>query len=208
MSEEPTSETGTSKVLELERKFSINENSERKLQEVGASCLREKSFEDSYYDSVDYQLTLSDYWLRKREGNWELKSPPEKRKPESDVAQYIETTNAGEIVQYLSAILKTDPTHAGDNADQIAKFVEKTGLQPFAVFRTNRKTYTMEGGFQIDLDETDFGYKVGEIELIVHQNEDVAAALEKIDTLAEKLEFTNLEAEIPAGVLPDTLLVI
>ncbi|XP_077982586.1 thiamine-triphosphatase-like [Glandiceps talaboti] len=195
MSEATKNEVRSPTMIEVERKFSLKGDCERKLLEVGAACLQQKSFEDSYYDTDSYDLTLADFWLRQREGQWELKSPPEHRDVESKSAQYAETSAADEILQKISAILKTRSLVSecdSETADQIAVFVKQCGLKPFAVFRTDRKTYTLDGGFHIDLDETDFGYRVGEIELTVEQDGDVAAALQKIDAVAEKLGFTSV----------------
>ncbi|XP_070574200.1 thiamine-triphosphatase-like isoform X2 [Ptychodera flava] len=202
MSETTENLSKSASVIEVERKFTITEDSERKLQEVGASCLQQKSFEDSYYDTDTYELTLKDHWLRQREGQWELKSPPEQRDTESKTAQYAESIATDEILQKLTAILKTNSTasdHYGENPDQLADFVKKHNLKAFAVFKTNRRSYRLDGGFQVDLDETDFGYRVGEIELVVGHDGDVAAALQKIDRLAEKLDFYNIEAAVPGN---------
>ena len=55
----------------------------------------------------------------------------------------------------------------------------------FANFTTHRKTYKLED-FHIDLDTTDIGYSIGEIELMVEEN-GVATANKRIDKLAQEL---------------------
>ncbi|KAF7667328.1 hypothetical protein LDENG_00067470 [Lucifuga dentata] len=62
----------------------------------------------------------------------------------------------------------------------------------FAEFTTVRRSFTLEReGVQIDLDEADFGYHVGEIEVLVPEGGDVKSALEKIERTAQKLGLTG-----------------
>lgn len=58
----------------------------------------------------------------------------------------------------------------------------------FAEFTTARCSFTLEEeGVQVDLDQADFGYHVGEIEVLVSEGEDVQSALERIERTARKL---------------------
>jgi len=62
---------------------------------------------------------------------------------------------------------------------KISKFTQ------FANIGTTRRKYK-SGDFHIDLDITDFGYKIGEIELIVENQEQVPEAQNKIRKFAEQ----------------------
>ncbi|XP_066289450.1 thiamine-triphosphatase-like isoform X2 [Branchiostoma lanceolatum] len=182
-------------VIEVERKFSFGEGSEERLRKAGAVCKEELSFHDVYYDTEEFVLTLADHWLRRREGRWELKCPPADRDRASLVEQYVELQREADILKQLAAILNVE-------AGSVEEMVQRARCEPFCNFQTDRKTYTLEGGFKIDLDQTDFGFRVGEIELICQKQEDVPEALCRIDALAEKLEFGNLEAALSIPVLP------
>lgn len=72
----------------------------------------------------------------------------------------------------------------------------------FAEFTTVRCCFTLpEEGVQIVLDQADFGYSVGEIEVLVQEEEDVGSAMEKIGKAARKLSLTrNLRIEGKMGV--------
>ncbi|CAL8292169.1 unnamed protein product [Lota lota] len=78
-----------------------------------------------------------------------------------------------------------------------ASWAGELNLLCFAEFTTARRSFTLEEeGVQIDLDQADFGYSVGEIEVLVPDGQDVGSALEKIERVALKLGLTrNLRVE-------------
>lgn len=61
-------------MIEVEKNFAIGPEDKKCLTE-GATLLARKVFTDVYYDSPDYALTGNDFWLRTREGKFELKVP-------------------------------------------------------------------------------------------------------------------------------------
>ena len=61
-------------------------------------------------------------------------------------------------------------------------------LRCFAEFTTARRSFALhDEGVQIDLDQADFGYTVGEIEVLVQEGQEVGSALEKIERAARRL---------------------
>ena len=72
-------------------------------------------------------------------------------------------------------------------------------LEPFGTIITTRRSFHLPGevapsddhlcgdGFQVDLDSADFGFTVGEIEILVSDDKNVPAALAQIDELADNL---------------------
>lgn len=70
-------------------------------------------------------------------------------------------------------------------------WLSKLNLVCFAEFTTVRCSFTLEEEVHIDLDKADFGYCVGEIEVIVPEGEDMQPALEKIEKTAQKLGLTG-----------------
>ncbi|KAM4606275.1 thiamine-triphosphatase isoform 1-T2 [Polymixia lowei] len=84
---------------------------------------------------------------------------------------------------------KTAETGSSEEEDS---WLSKMNLVCFAEFTTVRCSFTLEEeGVQIDLDQADFGYHVGEIEVLVPEGEDVGSALEKIEKTAQKLGLTG-----------------
>nr|KAG5707853.1 hypothetical protein BaRGS_031584 [Batillaria attramentaria] len=100
MSQLTMSETTT-----VERKFTITNDTEKRLQELGAQLQKEKVFTDVYYDNDDYALILTDCWLRRRNDAWEVKMPVTSADGSNAVdkpsTQYRELTDEKEISAWL-----------------------------------------------------------------------------------------------------------
>lgn len=188
-------EVERAKVIEVERKFVLGKDSDAKLRGQGAKLSKESSFADVYYDTSDYKLTTSDHWLRKRNDQWQLKCPPEVRHGDTCSTQYAEYDNEETILKALQVLLdKESPSATGppvmpastSGCSNLQGLVQKASLNEFAQYTTHRKTYVLDG-FTIDLDLTDFGFQVGEIEVVVVDESRITEALRQIDELAVKL---------------------
>ncbi|XP_041669596.1 thiamine-triphosphatase isoform X2 [Cheilinus undulatus] len=185
--------------VEVERKFICNAETLKTLEEIGAACVGQCQFQDQYFDSPSFDLTLRDLWLRKRKGCWELKCPAteetsgEQSKAAALCTRYKEITNLPDIQLRVKEVLKDVcedmtkcPTPGNDS------WLSKFNLVCFAEFTTVRRSFLLEEeGVQIDLDQADFGYHVGEIEVLVPEEGDVQSALEKIERTAQKLGLTG-----------------
>ncbi|XP_064610746.1 uncharacterized protein LOC135474968 isoform X2 [Liolophura sinensis] len=179
--------TEPSSLIEVERKFVPTENSENKLLEQGATLLSEKSFHDIYYDTPSYKLTLSDIWLRQRDGRWELKTPVTGASITTSSTQYNELTDEKDIVSELTISLSLD-TGVSESVKSIKEFVQIGLLNEFCSFTTTRKSYGLQTCL-VDLDVTSFGVKVGEIEMVVVDRDRIPEALDAIEDIAKQLEF-------------------
>uniref|UniRef100_A0A8C5F4I5 Thiamine-triphosphatase n=1 Tax=Gadus morhua TaxID=8049 RepID=A0A8C5F4I5_GADMO len=194
--------------VEVERKFVCDAGMWKRLEEIGAVCIGQREIHDQYFDTPDFELTLRDTWLRKREDSWELKCPPAVGKTQetsgegleeaSLCSRYKEITSLPEIQSRVKEVLKHcaggkpgGPEGVGDS------WPGELNLRCFAEFTTARRSFTLqEEGVQIDLDQADFGYTVGEIEVLVQEGEEVGSALEKIERAARRLGLTrNLRVE-------------
>lgn len=168
-------------------------------------CLAQREFKDQYFDSPHFDLTLRDMWLRKREGCWELKCPMSADKTEETTrdqtkvgaaalcTSYREITDLHEIQQRVREELCGDGERSSSAEDE--SWLNEMNLRCFAEFTTVRRSFTLEeDGVQVDLDQTDFGYSLGEIEVLVPKGGEVQSALEKICRTAQKLgEFSVVE---------------
>ena len=202
-----TGEEKRPKVIEVERKFVLGRDSDSKLQGQGAKLLNKCSFTDVYYDTSDYRLTTNDHWLRKRNNQWQLKCPPEARRGDTSCTQYAEYDNENTILKALQVLLDKEPpplpsqppaasglpsvtgtstSTSTSGYSNLQGLVQKASLNEFAQYTTHRKTYVLDG-FTIDLDLTDFGFQVGEIEVVVADESRITEALHQIDELAVKL---------------------
>ncbi|XP_038581268.1 thiamine-triphosphatase isoform X2 [Micropterus salmoides] len=189
--------------VEVERKFFCSADILKTLEEIGV-CVGQLQFRDQYFDTPKFDLTLRDVWLRKRKGCWELKCPAtvnvtegtggERSKAQAALCtRYKEITNLPEIQLRVKEVIKDICADRETNSSQEDEsWLSKMNLVCFAEFTTVRRSFTLEEeGVQIDLDQADFGYHVGEIEVLVPEGGDVQSALEKIERTARKLGLTG-----------------
>lgn len=163
--------------IEVEKKFILSEEDIQRIIQ-GAQFLGEKSFTDTYFDTADYSLTKADKWLRLRDDRFELKLPMNQGKGSSQrkLDQYEELTDDNLIRSALG--IKVVGTLEDD--------LKANGYEPFSTFTTTRKKYK-KSDFIIDLDTMDFGYSIGEIELMVNDASEMETALNRILAFAEEL---------------------
>nr|XP_021145811.1 thiamine-triphosphatase isoform X2 [Columba livia] len=84
------------------------------------------------------------------------------------------------------------------------------GLRPTASFVTWRRGAGLGAGLRVELDQTDFGYGLGELEQLVGTPEDVPAARDTVEGLCRALGPCPLGAtdcgSLPTSHRPDTIL--
>ncbi|XP_046880413.1 thiamine-triphosphatase [Hypomesus transpacificus] len=205
--------------VEVERKFVCDADIQKRLEEVGAVCIGQCEFQDRYYDSADFHLTLRNVWLRCRQGSWELKYPTvtelEDRGGASLCSRYVEVTNLPQIQLKVREMMSesdnepevkeggcasnTHPVHgdractgANESSPADHAWLAELKLVCFANYTTVRRSFGFkEEGVRVDLDQADFGYCVGEIEVIVPEGEDTQPALKTIRNTAQKLGLSG-----------------
>lgn len=157
-------------MIEVEKKFILNKEDEQRLTSE-ADFISEKVFTDIYYEDAELSLTTSDRWLRERSGKFELKLPfsNEHNVDEHFINQYNELDTDQEIYLALGIHKKSD----------LAQDLFVNGYLPCATLTTTRKKYR-RGDFTIDLDSTDFGYTISEIEKLVADETNVTLAIDDI----------------------------
>jgi len=169
-------------MIEIEKKFHLTAEQEKKLLD-GAEFIKEKHINDVYFDNSKHDLTCQDWWLRKRNGQFELKTAI----PNDDkhkINQYIEINNEHQIRKKL-------------NLKSLASLDEDlliAGYHPFIACRTTRRTYHKQN-FIIDLDiveyDSDITYIVAEIELQVESENQIPEAKEKIFAFAKQHQLAD-----------------
>ncbi|XP_046550599.1 uncharacterized protein LOC124260353 isoform X2 [Haliotis rubra] len=182
----PSREEPISQPTEVERKFNITAETESKIKKLGGKLLKERSFSDIYFDNCDYCLTLSDSWLRRRENKWELKLASEGMSIRDRVTQYKELTNEKEIVACLKSKFQI-----ANKCSKVKDFIKSAEMSEFATVSTTHKSYRI-ADCTIDLDLSDYGFQVGEIEVMASSSAQIPAAIKTIDDMARKLDLTLL----------------
>lgn len=168
------------KTIEVEKKFILTNEEIEKITQ-GAEFLSEKSFTDVYFDTAAFSLTTVDKWLRLRDDRFELKLPMNEGKGASQrkLDQYEELDTDMAIRNVLDLASK----------GTLREDLETNGYKPFSTFTTTRRKYK-KGDFIIDLDTMDFGYSIGEIELMVSEKSEMENALNKILSFAKELNLS------------------
>ncbi|XP_051542947.1 thiamine-triphosphatase [Myxocyprinus asiaticus] len=205
--------------VEVERKFVCDAEIMGKLKDIGAKCIGQHQFQDQYFDSPDFILTLKDFWLRCREGLWELKCPAvigAKPEDETDTlcTRYREITSFPLIQSEVRRLIREHTAEGSESnssqREQIDKVTENEDTEScsaddtkwltdlnlvcFAAYKTDRCSYILEreeGAVRVDLDQADFGYCVGEIEVLVPEGDDMNAALQRITRITAELGLNS-----------------
>ena len=162
-------------MIEVEKKFQPTEEQLAAFLK-DAEFLGGKEYTDTYYDLPDFSFFKSERRLRRRNNDYELKIQISNSK--DNKAVYNEEITEPE------KILERMGFDKNDSLERITREV----LIPLCVIKTKRKKYKM-GEFHIDLDETDFGFNILEIELMVLDEGGAIEAERKIINLAESFGF-------------------
>jgi len=171
-------------MIEVEKKFLLSDSEEARLIE-GAQLMSEKVIDDSYYDNNDYDITLANMWLRRRDNAFELKAPL-RVSDDRTVDQFREITDQMQIAVTLG--LPADEPN-------FAVVLQKGGYEPFMHLHTTRRTYRKDG-FTIDLDtvtykNSDFRYAIAEIEKLVEDEADMPRVVNDIIAFANGYGLTT-----------------
>ncbi|MFC1632629.1 CYTH domain-containing protein [Patescibacteria group bacterium] len=172
-------------MIEVERKFEITDPHPAFLKK--ANFLREIKMEDTYYDDARYSLTTKNIWVRKRNGQFEIKKPI----AHNLIDRYDELVDEDTVRAYLDL----DPELT------IEEGLTAKEYMPFVTYHTVRQKYNMQG-FKIDIDHVDFGewnYYVGEIELNVKTEEEIEDAVTRIMNFAAENGLTI--AKVPGKLV-------
>lgn len=168
-------------MIEVEKTYALTPDNETRLTQ-SATYLKTVTLEDVYYDSDNFRLTGRDWWLRSRNGKFELKIAHGDQQPirERQHDQYRELETDGEIKTALQLPAR----------QPLALALVAAGLKPFARIVTTRRKY-QSGDLHIDLDEMDFGYACVDIERLVARPEEVGPATASIVAFARRLGLTT-----------------
>lgn len=172
-------------MIEVEVKFSLlNGNKQRILKD--AKRIHTKINNDTYYDNKDFTLTLKDWWLRKRNTDFELKLPPNSKTKNTkhEARRYEELTEEPDIIKALQL-----------TGDDVAVVLAHNQFKPFAKLITTRDSYK-HGKFHIDIDHTNFNYNIGELELLVENLTEVEEAEKELIQFLTQRNISHSHGEL------------
>ncbi len=169
-------------MIEVEKKTQPTEEQLEVLLKE-AEFIQEKIIHDMYYDFPDYSLFKKGIRLRKRDSGFELKGYLGNSDSVS-IRAAREIEDESEIKKHLNM---------GDD-----KSLEEIINKDFILlcgYTTKRKKYKKEG-FIIDVDETDFGYNMTEIEIPVEDETKIKEAEDRLISFAKKYNLEILDLPI------------
>ncbi|CAL1526375.1 unnamed protein product [Lymnaea stagnalis] len=147
--------------IQVSRRFNVHNKFETVLKSMGAILNSDTLTLDVYYDTSDFDLTLSDCWLRTHNGKWQLHANFSKLLNTKTEDEYFESEEASVILATLKLIIRSgQPCESGSTS--IASFVQKSGLKEFVRYRTVRKTYSLTD-VTVDLEMPEYGFWVGNV---------------------------------------------
>jgi predicted adenylyl cyclase CyaB len=151
-------------MIEVEKKFQPTEEQLEKLL-YGAEFLNEKEVHDVYYDFSDFRLRKKETLLRKRGEKFELKVYKPEVKGQSRIADEY----------YLEDEIKE---RIGVTEGSLVSIID-TSMEILCDFKTLRRKYSKDG-FIIDVDKTDYGFEVIEVEKEAENYESVPSVNSEI----------------------------
>ena len=214
--------------LEVEQKFQLRHAAdlESKLESLGFRPVGTVVFVDWYLDVEDNYLSRNDYWLRYREksghGQWELKIG----RGHSGTTVYEEIEGDPACIFTLSRLKEGgyNPTHQSgpqpltfDEFD-IPQFPESVGdafsygLHPFCRLETHRSSWKVDRienpyfGLAVDLDSTNTGHTVGEVEMMCDEAEVEAGKARVQDLIVQLCGRNDTDSDAAMGKLEHFLL--
>jgi thiamine-triphosphatase len=144
--------------LEVERKFAVTPAAIAYLRTNGGGSrfkryesLGKQTTHDTYYDR-DNVLFSKGVYIRRRNGHWEAKI----RSGGDFINSAFMETDGNKLVKVVVE-QNLSITADGRTIEEI--------LEPCAEFTTERESWIIDGSFKVDVDTTDFGHIVGEVEL-------------------------------------------
>lgn len=134
---------------------------------------------DYYWDQKNFWITKADWFLRNRNGKWELKVGDNSSKKNLNI--YHEFNDLQEIAKRIKVDYKND-----QDFEQVLRDCGYFMMCPIHKTRTKLKI----NEFNIDIDEGGYGDNLFEIELMVEDNSQIDKALEKIFKFVKELDIT------------------
>lgn len=174
-------------MFEVEGQFAYDKEAVQRIKE-DAVFIKEVTNHDIYYDTKDYTLSRKDNWLRKRNGNFELKISEMHGQAHGDrtCSKYKEINTDADVCNWLSIPVQklTD--------DVIAKH----GYVPFADYTVVRQKYSLDN-LNIDIDTTHYNEDPGnpfvmfEVEVVVNSQDEIMQAEKMLQEFKRKYSLKN-----------------
>jgi thiamine-triphosphatase len=191
--------------IEVEKKYAADDGVEvitERVLALGGAEQGSIQFTDTYFDTVNCELTAHDVWLRKRDAQWEIKVPIEgdEKRSGGERSVFREVEGPERCLLELKELLGVEETtgsvqsdDAYDSPHLLDEFMNRKNIAPFASFSTVRKKLTLDGA-AVDIDAASFGHTVVEVEVLCKGVDEIDNATELVEATAKKLNLKDIGA--------------
>ncbi|XP_060587286.1 uncharacterized protein LOC132742814 [Ruditapes philippinarum] len=178
----------------IKRKYIVGRDSEGTVKKMGGKLIGTEKMVDEYLDDSNYSLLLNDCWLRLRNKKFEMKvnaafgyGP--------NISPAVEMlTNESDIQEMLmKKFEKTLEQKRRVSERQLDVLIDALGFSEFVTFETIRKKFQVDG-FTVTMETTNFGFQVGEVDIVANSLPEMMTSLKNMDDLAAKLGFRPLQS--------------
>jgi len=207
---------------------------ETKLKTLGFVSKETITFVDWYFDVDEIYLSINDYWLRYREklpsksGIWQIKIG-RGHSCDAGATTVYEEIEGDEACAVAVSFLEKGGFQAAINDEHVIldttydDFIIPSlpdsiseawsyGLRPFCRLETQRSSWRIDDvdnpyfGLSVDLDSTNTGHTVGEVESLCHHSEVEIAKARVHDLISTLCGSTQSDSDAPLGKLEHFLL--
>eukprot|EP00526_Cylindrotheca_closterium_P019849 CAMPEP_0113646416 /NCGR_PEP_ID=MMETSP0017_2-20120614/24517_1 /TAXON_ID=2856 /ORGANISM="Cylindrotheca closterium" /LENGTH=235 /DNA_ID=CAMNT_0000558307 /DNA_START=23 /DNA_END=730 /DNA_ORIENTATION=+ /assembly_acc=CAM_ASM_000147 len=214
---------------EVEEKFQFSDTPtvESRLKELGFVPSKQVEFVDWYFDTDKNEMSLQDCWLRFRgrsnvDGDWELKKGQGNTSTGTTVYEEIVGEEAISVTKTIlvDGGCKISEQRADDDngfdAPPLPDFASDLPLQAFCRLETKRSSWEVDkewptqthAGLSVDLDVTNTGYSIGEVEMVVDDRDQIKDANKRVQSLIAELIEGSAPCEGPATGKLEQFLII
>lgn len=208
--------------VEIEQKFVTTDDGtiETRLVELGLTKQEEIVMVDWYFDTMEPILTPRDLWLRHRETKgksvWQLKKGG-KHTGGTTVYQEIEGVEAVKVaIESIPSTTGPDSLAKPEklsfplfDGHKVPELPIACPLVPFARIHTTRSSWLFGSSnkkMSVDLDRTEHGYTVGEVETVVEDDSKIDEGTEEVKAFLRQLLPGNVPDTPAVGKLENYLM--
>jgi len=188
-------------LVEIERKFFLTAGQQAALRN-SLETLSEKELADTYWDAPGYPLTTRDWWLRQRNGQWELKVPW--AQAQAGPAESFEEFEGDAAV--IARLRKDGVALISVDGTSTEELLRNSSFAPFARLHTSRVSLRGRQGaaaegvkpVNVDLDNVVFDPELAETDVMVDESQGFSFAVAELEVMAqpEKSEVSKATAAL------------
>lgn len=184
-------------MVEIERRFFLTAGQQAVLRS-SLETLSEKEMADTYWDAPGYPLSTRNWWLRQRNGQWELKVPWSQAQA-GPAESFEEFEGDAAVMARLRedgfALVSAD----GANVEEV---VRGASFAPFARLHTSRVSLRGRQGsvvegvkpVNVDLDHVVFDPELAETDIVVDKSQGLSFAVAELEIMSQPDEAKVFEA--------------